>query len=48
LCINNYFLPHTAKLAYVMSFLNKLRNMVLQVELIDQEFGFLIKTKDLE
>lgn len=46
--VDKYFLPHTSKLAYVQAFLNRLRNKVLQVELIDEEFGFLIKTKDLE
>jgi hypothetical protein len=34
--VDKYFLPHTSKLAYVQAFLNKLRNKVLQVELIDE------------
>ena len=48
LCLTNYFIPHTTKIAFVQSFLNRLRNKVMQVELIDNEFGFLVKARDLE
>lgn len=48
LIIDNYFFAASLKLSYVDSFLNKLKNRAIMVELAEGGFGFLLKINELD
>jgi len=41
-------IPHTAKIAFLQGFINRLRNKVSRVDLLSSGFGFVISVTDLE
>ena len=48
LLLDNYFFAASLKLSYVDSFLNKLKNRAILVELAEGGFGFLLKITELD
>lgn len=48
LLLENYFFAASLKLSYVDSFLNKLKNRAILVELAEGGFGFLLKITELD
>jgi hypothetical protein len=48
LILDNYFFAASLKLSYVDSFLNRLKNRAIMVELAEGGFGFLLKINELD